>query len=204
MIVETESDPALWFHMPIHGIRSEFAQWLDLQLDASALLHQRKLTWREKRQMKKFLEGSAAMLRDRVEADQAFLFGPIPPQAAPLVFFTKQFVCDEEHSPLHLSMLAEPDPTVAAPASERVETVPFFSPHFGEGLRCLRSWTGPDGGPMLSVTYAWNDARHNIDLVLKCDYDDPALLEASFDAIDDFARSLRLGAAGGQPNAADH
>jgi hypothetical protein len=201
VIVETDSDPALWFHMPINGSRLELAQWLDLQLHASGLLHQRKLTWREKRRMKKFLEGSAAMLRDRVEANQAFLFGPIPPQAAPLVFFTKQFVCDEEHSPLHLSMLAEPDPTVAL-ASERVETTPFVSPHFGEGLRCLRSWTGPDGGLVLSVTYAWNDARHDIDLVLKGHYDDPALLEASFDAIDDFARSLRLRAAEGQPNSA--
>ncbi|MFC8661607.1 hypothetical protein [Streptomyces sp. NPDC057199] len=191
MIVETDSDPARWFHMPLSGTKSEFAQWLDLQLDASALLHRRKLTWREKRQMKKFLEGSAAMLRDRVEADQAFIFGPMPPQAAPLVFFTKQFACDEEHSPLHLSMLAEPDPSTAV-ASQRVETTTFDSPHFSEGLRCLRSWTGPDGGLMLSVTYAWNDPAHDIDLVLKGHYDDPALLEASFDAIDDFARSLRL------------
>ncbi|MFF1677044.1 hypothetical protein ACFVYG_13520 [Streptomyces sp. NPDC058256] len=193
MIVETDSDPALWFHMPLGGNKSEFAQWLDLQLDASALLHRRKLTWREKRQMKKFLEGSAAMLRDRVEADQAFVFGPMPPQAAPLVLFTKQFACDEEHSALHLSMLAEPNPT-AADASQRVETVPFVSPHFGEGLRSLRSWTGPDGGLMISVTYAWNDPAHDIDLVLKGHYDDPALLEASFNAIDEFARSIWLSA----------
>ncbi|MFI5687682.1 hypothetical protein [Streptomyces sp. NPDC051636] len=179
----------MWFHMPLGGTSSEFAQWLDLQLEASSRLHQRKLTWREKRQMKKFLEGSAAMLHTRVEADQAFLFGPIPPQAAPLVFFTKQFACDEEHSALHLSMLAEPDPTAAA-ASQRVETTPFVSPHFGEGLRCLRSWTGPDGGLMLSVAYAWNDPAHDVDLLLKCHYDDPAILEASFDAIDDFARSI--------------
>ena len=191
MIVETDSDPALWFHMPLGVTKSEFAQWLDLQLDASALLHRRKLTWRERRQMKKFLEGSAAMLRNRVEADQAFIFGPMPPQAAPLVFFTKQFACAEEHSPLHLSMLAEPDPTGVI-ASDRVETVTFVSPHFGEGLRCLRSWTGPDGALMLSVTYAWNHPAHNIDLVLKGHYDDPALLEASFDAIDDFARSIRI------------
>ncbi|NSL43206.1 hypothetical protein [Streptomyces sp. 8P21H-1] len=190
MIVETDADPTLWFHMPLHGSRSEFAQWLDLQLEASALLHQRKLTWREKRQMRKFLEGSAAMLRDRVAADQAFLFGPMPPQAAPLVFFVKQFDCDEEHSPLHLSMLAEPDPSTAA-ASQRVETVPFISPQFGEGLRSLRSWTA-DGNQMLSVSYAWNDPIHNIDLLLKGHYDDPALLETSFDVIDDFARSIRL------------
>ncbi|MXM62464.1 hypothetical protein GR925_03110 [Streptomyces sp. HUCO-GS316] len=189
LIVDTNSDPGVWFHMPLTGTKSEFAQWLDLQLEASALLHQRKLSWREKRQMKKFLEGSAAMLRNRVEADQAFLFGPMPPQSAPLVFFAKQFACDEDHSPLHLSMLAEPDPTAAA-ASQRVETVPFVSPHFGEGLRSLRSWIGPEGNLMLSVTYAWNDAAHDIDLVLKGHYDDPALLEASFDAIDDFARSI--------------
>lgn len=191
MTVETDSDPALWFHMPLRGTKSEFSQWLDLQLEASELLHRRRLSWREKRQMKKFLEGSAAMLRNRVEADQAFLFGPMPPQAAPLVLFTKQFACDEEHSALHLSMLAEPDPTTAA-GSERVETVPFVSPHFGEGLRCLRSWTAPDGGLMLSVSYAWNDSARDIDLLLKGHYDDPALLEESFDAIDDFARSLRL------------
>lgn len=191
MIIETDSDPGRWFHMPLGGSKSEFAEWLDMQLDATALLHQRKLTWREKRQMKRFLEGSAAMLRNRVEADQAFIFGPMPPQAAPLVFFTKQFACDEEHSPLHLSMLAEPDPSTAA-ASHRVETVPFVSPHFGEGLRCLRSWTGPEGGLMLSVAYAWNDPARNIDLLLKGHYDDPALLEASFDAIDEFARSLHM------------
>ena len=83
---------------------------MDLQLEASALVHRRKLTWREKRQTKKFLESSAAMLRDRVEADQAFLFGPMPPQVSPLVLFTKQFACDEEHSPLHLSKLVEPGP----------------------------------------------------------------------------------------------
>jgi hypothetical protein len=41
MIVETDSDPALWFHMPLGVTKSEFAQWLDLQLDASALLHRR-------------------------------------------------------------------------------------------------------------------------------------------------------------------
>ncbi|MFJ2906131.1 hypothetical protein [Streptomyces sp. NPDC087212] len=193
MIVETDSDPAQWFPMPLGGTTSEFEQWLDLQLDAVAMLHRRKLTWRERRQLRKFLTASAAMLRHRVEADQAFLFGPMPPQAAPLVFFTKQFACDEEHSALYLSMLAEPDPTTAL-ASERVETTPFTSPHLGEGLRCLRSWTGPDGGVMLSVAYAWNDAAHDVDLVLKGHYDDPALLEAPFDAIDDFARSLRTGA----------
>ncbi|WP_432174481.1 hypothetical protein [Streptomyces sp. Tue6028] len=191
MIVETDADPALWYPMPLGGGRSEFAQWLDLHLDASALLHRRRLTWREKRQTRKFLEGSATMLRDRVQADQAFVFGAMPPQAAPLVFFTKQFACDEEHSDVHLSMLAEPDPATAA-AGRRVETVPFVSPRFGEGLRSLCSWAGPDGGLMLSVAYAWNDPEHGIDLVLKGHYDDPALLEASFDAVDDFARSLRL------------
>lgn len=78
MIVETDSDPGVWFHMPLRGTGAEFAQWMDLQLKASALVHGRKLTWREKRQTKKFLESSAAMLRDRVEAEQAFLFGPMP------------------------------------------------------------------------------------------------------------------------------
>ncbi|MEU5684999.1 hypothetical protein DEJ48_16575 [Streptomyces venezuelae] len=190
LIVETDSDPGVWFHMPLTDSKSEFAQWLDMQLDAVGLVHQRKLTWREKRQMKKFLEGSAAMLRDRIGAEQAFVFGPMPPQAAPLVLFTKQFACDEAHSTEHLNMLAVPDSS-AAPG-QRVETAPFVSPHFGEGLRCLRSWTGPDGELMLSVTYAWNDPTHDIDLVLKGHYDDPALLEASFDAIDDFARTLRL------------
>ncbi len=191
MIVETDSDPAVWFHMPLRGSGAEFAQWMDLQLKASALVHRRKLTWREKRQTKKFLESSAAMLRDRVEADQAFLFGPMPPQVSPLVLFTKQFACDEEHSPLHLSMLVEPDPAAAA-ASRHVDTVPFVSPHFGEGLRNVRSWTRPDGGPIMSVAYAWNDEARDIDLVLKGHYDDPELLEASLDAIDDFAKSIWL------------
>ncbi|MEV5979838.1 hypothetical protein [Streptomyces sp. NPDC052114] len=190
MIVVTDSDPGVWFHMPLTGSKSEFAQWLDMHLDAVGLVHRRKLTWREKRQTKKFLEGSAAMLRDRVGAEQAFVFGPMPPQAAPLVLFTKQFACDEAHSPEHLTTLAVPAPS-AAPG-QRVETSSFTSPHFGEGLRCLRSWTGPDGGLMLSVTYAWNDPANDIDLVLKGHYDDPALLEASFDAIDDFARTIRL------------
>lgn len=85
-------------------------------------------------------------------------------------------------------MLAEPDPGTAE-ASERVETTPFDSPHFGTGLRCLRSWAAPEGHLMLSVSYAWNDPANNIDLLLKGHYDDPALLEASFD---DFARSVRL------------
>ncbi|MFG2347081.1 hypothetical protein [Streptomyces phaeochromogenes] len=186
MIVETDSDPDVWFHMPLRGTGAEFAQWMDLQLKASALVHRRKLTWREKRRTKKFLESSAAMLRDRVEADQAFLFGPIPPQVSPLVLFTKQFACDEEHSPLHLSLLVEPDPA----ADGHVDTTPFVSPHFGEGLRCVRRWTRPDGGPIMSIAYAWNDAPRDIDLVLKGHYDDPDLLKASFDAIDDFAKSI--------------
>ncbi|MEU5596989.1 hypothetical protein [Streptomyces sp. NPDC020298] len=42
------------------------------------------------------------------------------------------------------------------------------------------------------MAYAWNDPARNIDLLLKGHYDDPALLESSFDAIDDFARGLRL------------
>ncbi|MCF2435132.1 hypothetical protein LV779_13035 [Streptomyces thinghirensis] len=83
MLVDTDADPGLWFHMPLRLGKSEFAEWLDLQLEATGLLHQRKLTWREKRQMKKFLEGSAAMLGHRVEADQAFLFGPMPPAGGP-------------------------------------------------------------------------------------------------------------------------
>ncbi len=37
-----------------------------------------------------------------------------------------------------------------------------------------KSATGPDSGLMLSVTYAWNYAAHNIDLVPKGHYDDPA------------------------------
>ncbi|MGI3201844.1 hypothetical protein OHU07_15920 [Streptomyces phaeochromogenes] len=128
------------------------------------------------------------MLRERVEADQAFPFGPMPPQVSPLVLFTKQFACDEEHSPLHLSMLVEPEPEPAA--GGQVDTAPFVSPHFGKGLRCVRRWTRPDGGPITSIAYAWNDAARDIDLVLKGHYDDPDLLEASLDAIDDFAKSI--------------
>ncbi|MDX3457289.1 hypothetical protein PV396_35935 [Streptomyces sp. ME02-8801-2C] len=142
VIVETDSDPARWLPLPLSVTKSGFAQWLDRQLDANALFHGRRLTWREKRQMKKFLAGSAAMLRDRVEADQAFVFGPMPPQAAPLIFFTKQFAGAEKHSPRHLGVLAEPDPT-GFNLGDRVETVAFISPYFGEGLRCLRGWTGP-------------------------------------------------------------
>ncbi|MGW0135237.1 hypothetical protein [Streptomyces sp. NPDC003299] len=191
LIIEPDSESAPWFHMPLGMTKQEFEDWLELQYRATALLHQRTLGWREKRQMKKFLQASAVSLHERVEADQAFVFGAMPPQATPLVFFTKQFACDMEHSELHLSMLAEPAPSTAD-SSHRVETVPFASRHFGEGLRCLRSWPRPDGGLMLSVAYAWNDPTRNIDLLLKGHYDDPALLEASFDAIDDFARSLRF------------
>jgi hypothetical protein len=192
MIVETDSDPAMWYHMPLYGTGSEFSRWLDLQLKAIALLHRRKLTWREKRQSRKFLESSAAMLRDHVKAEQAFLFGSMPPQVAPLVLFTKQFACDEEHSARHLSLLIEPDPTTTT-ASRSVDTAPFVSPHFDEGLRCVRSWIRPDGGPIASVAYAWNDPARDVDLVLKGHYDDPDLLEASLDAIDDFARSIWIG-----------
>ncbi|MFC8200411.1 hypothetical protein ACFWBR_34455 [Streptomyces sp. NPDC060006] len=187
LIVETDSDPAVWFHMPLRGTKAEFAHWLGLQLKANAMVHRRRLTWREKRRTRKLLESSAVMLRDSVKADQAFLFGPMPPQVSPLVLFTKQFACDEEHSHRHLSMLAEPDPSAT---SLHVETTPFVSSHFGEGLRCVRSWTRPDGGPIIYVAYAWNDAARDIDLVLKGHYDDPEILEASMEAIDDFARSI--------------
>ncbi|MFF3711860.1 hypothetical protein [Streptomyces phaeochromogenes] len=180
--------------MPLRGTGAEFAEWMDLQLKASTLVHRRKFTWREKRRTKRFLESSAAMLRDRVEAEQAFLCGPMPPQASPLVLFTKQFACDEEHSPLHLSMLVEPEPEPEPDpdpaAGGHAGTAPFVSPHFGEGLRCVRSWTRSDGGPITSIAYAWNDAARDIDLVLKGHYDDPDLLEASLDAIDDFAKSI--------------
>lgn len=191
MIIEPDSLGTPWFHMPLGMTTREFDEWLELQFQAMSMLHRRALGWREKRQMKKFLQASAASLHERVEADQAFVFGAMPPQATPLVFFTKQFACDEEHSELHLSMLAEPDPSTAD-GSHRVETLTFGSRHFGAGLRCLRSWPRPDGGLMLSVAYAWNDPAHDIDLLFKGHYDDPALLEASFDAIDDFARGLRF------------
>ncbi|MFD4574891.1 hypothetical protein ACFWNK_20535 [Streptomyces sp. NPDC058417] len=191
LIVETDSDPGTWFHVPLYGTRAEFAEWMDLQLDAIGLLRGRRPKWREKRELRKFLEGKAAMLRDRLGADQAFLFGPMPSRAAPLVLFVKQFACDEEHSVRHLRVLAEPDPDLVD-AGRRTETTPFVSPRFGEGLRCLTSWTASNGILMLSVTYAWHDPAHGIELVLKGYYDDPALLEASFDAIDDFARSLSL------------
>ncbi|MFE1586425.1 hypothetical protein ACFW6Q_12125 [Streptomyces sp. NPDC058737] len=94
--------------------------------------------------------------------------------------FAQQFAWDEEHSEPHLSMLADPDPGTAK-TGERVETTPLDSPHFGTGLRCLRSWAAPEGHLMRSVGYAWNDPSTNIDLLLKSHYDDPALLEASFD-----------------------
>ncbi|WP_228049291.1 hypothetical protein [Streptomyces justiciae] len=85
-------------------------------------------------------------------------------------------------------------PNPAVPEwQQRTGIAPFASPHLGaDGVRATRSYPADCTIMMTSVTYHWHTPLGLPDVVLRGHHDDPEVIAAVMEALDDFARTLRL------------
>ncbi|WHM31468.1 hypothetical protein OH540_15975 [Streptomyces sp. BPPL-273] len=75
----------------------------------------------------------------------------------------------------------------------RYGRVPFASPHLGEhGVRVTRSYPADSTLMMTSVSYHWHTPPGLPDVILRGHHDDPEVIAAVMEPLDDFARTLRL------------
>ncbi|MEU0445513.1 hypothetical protein [Streptomyces tendae] len=76
---------------------------------------------------------------------------------------------------------------------QRTGSIPFASPHLGEdGIRVTHSYPADSTIMMTSVTYHRHTPPGVPDVCLRGHHDDPEVITAVMEALDDFARSLRL------------
>jgi hypothetical protein len=76
---------------------------------------------------------------------------------------------------------------------QRTGSIAFASPHLGEdGVRVTRSYPADSTIMMTSVTYHWHTPPGTPDVCLRGHHDDPEVMAAAMEALDDFARTLRL------------
>ncbi|MFF5344699.1 hypothetical protein ACFY4H_29025 [Streptomyces althioticus] len=76
---------------------------------------------------------------------------------------------------------------------QRTGDIRFASPHLGEdGVWVTRSYPADSAIMMTSVTYHWHTAPGLPDVLLRGHHDDPELVAAAMQPLDDFARTLRL------------
>ena len=91
-----------------------------------------------------------------------------------------------------VTALTVPNPAVPE-WQQRTGIVPFASPHLGaDGVRVTRSYPADSTIMMTSVTYHWHTPPGLPDVVLRGHHDDPEVIAAVMEALDDFARTLRL------------
>ncbi|WP_454346489.1 hypothetical protein [Streptomyces albogriseolus] len=76
--IDTDANPDLWGYLHLQIDKKTFREWLDLHLTALATIHGIELTRKLRRHHKSFYEQTIVTLRDKVQADEAFIYHPVP------------------------------------------------------------------------------------------------------------------------------
>ncbi|MDQ0488011.1 hypothetical protein OG986_19010 [Streptomyces cellulosae] len=112
----------------------------------------------------------------------------------PLVMHATCIHCDARDASACEGITAATVPHPEIPEwQQRTDSIPFASPHPSEdGVRVTRSYPGDSTIMMTLVTYHWHTAPGLPDVMLRGHHDDPEVIAAAMEPLDDFARTLRL------------
>ncbi|MFJ5729985.1 hypothetical protein [Streptomyces paradoxus] len=159
-----------------------------------AAIHNIELTRKLRRFHKNFYEQMIVILRDKLQADEAFIYHPVPLTYMPLVVHATRIHCEAPDAASCEGLSAPTVPHQDIPEwQQRTGSIPFASPHLGEdGIRINRSYPADSTIMMTSVTYHWHTPPGIPDVCLRGHHDDPEVIAAAMEPLDDFARTLRL------------
>jgi hypothetical protein len=192
--IDTDANTGLWGYLWLQMDKKTFKAWLDATLTELATIHDIELTRKLRRFHKDFYERTIVILRDKLQADEAFIYHPVPLTYMPLVVHATRIHCDAPDAASCDGMSAPTVPHQDIPQwQQRTGSIPFASPHLGEdGVRVTRSYPADSTIMMTSVTYHWHTPPGIPDVSLRGHHDDPEVMAAAMEALDDFARTLRL------------
>ncbi|MGW0733685.1 hypothetical protein [Streptomyces sp. NPDC002851] len=192
--IDTDANPGLWGYLHLQIDEQNFKEWLHHHLTGLAAIHGIELTRRLRKFHKNFYEQTLATLRYKLQADEAFIYHPVPLTSMPLVMHATRFHCEarDAASCEGIAALTVPHPEIPE-WQQRTGSVDFASPHLGtDGVRVTRSYPADRTIMMTSVTYHWHTAPGLPDVCLRGHHDDPEVIAAAIEPLDDFARTLRL------------
>ena len=192
--VDTDANKGLWEYLWLQMDKKTFKDWLDATLSELAAVHGIELTRKLRRFQKSFYEQTIVILRDKLQADEAFIYRPVPLTYMPLVMHATRLHCEapDPASCEGATALTVPHPEIPE-WQQRSGSIPFASPYLGEeGVRVTRSYPADSTLLMTSVTYHWHTPPGQPDVVLRGHHDDPEVIAAAMEPLDDFARTLRL------------
>lgn len=192
--IDTDANPDLWGFLYLQVDKANFKEWLDLHLTGIAMIQGIELTRKLRKFHKNFYEQTLVTLRDKLQADEAFIYHAVPLQLMPLVMHATRFHCQapDAASCEGIAALTVPHPEIPE-GQQRTGSVAFASPYLGsDGVRVTRSYPADRTIMMTSVTYHWHTAPGLPDVCLRGHHDDPEVIAAAMEALDDFARTLRL------------
>lgn len=192
--IDTDANKGLWGYLWLQIDKKTFKVWLDESLTDLASIHGIELTRKLRRFHKNFYEQTVVTLRDKLQADEAFIYHPVPLTYMPLVVHATRIHCDapDAGSCEGLAAPAVPHPDIPE-WQQRTGSVAFASPYLGgDGVRVTRSYPADSTIMMTSVTYHWHTPPGVPDVCLRGHHDDPEVMAAATEPLDDFARTLRL------------
>ncbi|GHB15046.1 hypothetical protein [Streptomyces umbrinus] len=192
--IDTDANPGLWEYFYLQVDKKTYKKWLDIFLPELAAIHNIELTRKLRKFHQDFYERTLVTLRDKLQADEAFIYRPVPLTYMPLVMHATRFHCQapDAASCEGIAALTVPHPEIPE-WQQRTGSVAFASPYLGsDGVRVTRSYPADRTIMMTSVTYHWHTAPGLPDVCLRGHHDDPEVIAAAMEALDDFARTLRL------------
>lgn len=192
--IDTDANMNLWGYLYLHIDRKHFKEWLGYHLTYIASFSDIAMTRSLRRYHKYFYQQTIVTLRDKLKADEAFIYHPVPLTYMPLVVHATRIHCEASDASACEGLTAAGTPNPELPEwQHRMESVPFPSPHLGDnGVRVTGSYPADSSIMMSSVTYHWHTPPGRPDVLLRGHHDDPELMAAALNAVDDFARTLRL------------
>ncbi|MEV7190994.1 hypothetical protein AB0N81_04175 [Streptomyces sp. NPDC093510] len=192
--IDTDANPDLWGYLHLQIGKKTFKEWLDLHLTGLATIQGVELTRKLRRFHRSFYEQTIVTLRDKLQADEAFVYHPVPLTYMPLVVHATRIHCDARDAASCEGAAALTVPHAEIPEwQQRSGSVPFASPYLGaDGVRVVRSYPADSSVMMTSVSYHWHTPAGLPDVLLRGHHDDPELIAAAMEPLDDFARTLRL------------
>ncbi|MFJ2773453.1 hypothetical protein [Streptomyces sp. NPDC087300] len=192
--IDTDANQGLWGYLWLQMDKKTFKDWLDEFLTGLAASHGTDLTRKLRKFHKSFYEQTLVTLRDKVGADEAFVYHPVPLTYMPLVVHATRFHCEAADAASCEGIAALSVPHLDIPEwQQRTGSVVFASPYLGgDGVRVTRSYPADSTIMMTSVTYHWHTPPGTPDVFLRGHHDDPEVVAAAMEPLDDFARTLRL------------
>ncbi len=125
--IDTDANPDLWGYLHLQIDKKTFEEWLDLHLTALATIHGIELTRKHRRYHKSFYEQTIVTLRDKVQANEAFIYHPVPLTYMPLVMHATRTHCDARDVSACEGIAAAPVPHPDPPSGSS-EPAAFRSP----------------------------------------------------------------------------